>query len=150
MCRAHATVRGLLREIVAGAEDVAVADMEAGLEHFSRGTPRHVDVVLAVLEPYYRSLETGARVAELARDLGVGRVYAVANKVRDDADRSSIEGFCRQRSIALAGTIPHDEAIVEADRAGGALLDRSPASPAVAAVAALAEALLSGAAAQNV
>jgi CO dehydrogenase nickel-insertion accessory protein CooC1 len=40
MCRAHATVRGLRGEIVAGASDLAVADMEAGLEHLSRGTPR--------------------------------------------------------------------------------------------------------------
>jgi CO dehydrogenase maturation factor len=141
MCRTHATVRGLLAEIVSGAQDVAVADLEAGLENFSRGTPRHADAVLTVLEPYYRSLETGARIAELARELGVKRVEAVANKVRDADDTAAIESFCKARDLGLLGTIPHDDAILEADRAGTALLDRAPASAAVRAVQAIAERL---------
>src|ERR671923_2028724 len=97
MCRVHATVRGLLGEIVGGAGDVAVADMEAGLEHLSRGTPRHVGTILAVLEPYYRSLETGARVLELARELGIAGTYAVANKIRTGEDREAVEGLLPPR-----------------------------------------------------
>ncbi len=142
MCRVHATVRGLLGELVAGAEDVAVADMEAGLEHLSRGTPRHADRVLAVLEPYYRSLETGARVADLARELGVKEVHAVANKVRGEEDRRALEDFCRARGLALLGAVPHDEAVLTADREGKALLDHAPRSPAVWACEDLADRLL--------
>ena len=141
MCRAHATVRGLLGEIVSGAQDVAVADMEAGLENFSRGTPRHADAVLTVLEPYYRSLETGARVCDLARELGVKRVHAIANKVRSPADAEAIDSFCRGRGLELLGTVPHDDAILDADRAGAALLDRAPHSPAVRAIQGLADRL---------
>src|SRR5258705_4109713 len=115
MCRAHATVRGLLGEIVAGASDVAVADMEAGLEHLSRGTPRHTDAIVAVLEPYYRSLETGARVLDLTRELGITRAYAIANKVRTQEDRDAVEAFCRGRGLSLLATVPHDEAILDAD-----------------------------------
>ena len=144
MCRAHATVRGLIREIVAGAQDVTIADMEAGLEPLSRGTPRHTDVVVAVLEPYYRSLETAARVVELAKELGVARVCGVANKVRDDADRNAVEQFCRARQIELLGFVPFDEAIVEADRRGLALLDHAPLAPAVRAIEGIGQALLAG------
>jgi len=64
--------------------------MEAGLEHLSRGTGRHVSRLVAVLEPYYRSMETARNVAALAGELGVGEVVVVANKVRDDADRQAI------------------------------------------------------------
>jgi|SRR5436190_11265006 len=142
MCRAHATVRGLLGEIVAGASDIAVADMEAGLEHLSRGTPRYVDAIVAVLEPYYRSLETAARVVELTRELGVGQVHGVANKVRDQNDRRAIDEFCRARGISLIGVVPHDEAILEADRQGHALLDRSPDAPSVQAIGSIADRLL--------
>lgn len=142
MCRAHATVRGLLGEIVGGARDVAVADMEAGLENFSRGTPRHADAVLTVLEPYYRSLETGARVADLARELGVKRVQAVANKVRTAEDAKAIESFCRSRQLDLLGIVPHDEAILDTDREGKALLDWSPDSSSVRAIDRIADALL--------
>ncbi len=142
MCRVHATVRGLLGELVAGAEDVAVVDMEAGLEHLSRGTARHADRVLAVLEPYYRSLETGARVADLARELGVKGVHAVANKVRGEEDRRALEDFCRARGLALLGAVPHDELVLTADREGKALLDHASRSPAVRACEDLADRLL--------
>ena len=142
MCRAHATVRGLLGELVGSAEDVAIADMEAGLEHLSRGTPRHADAVIAVLEPYYRSLETGARVVDLARELGVAAVHVVANKVRGDADRKAIEDFCRGHGLAVLGVVPHDDAVLEADRDGGAVLDRAPGSPAMKAVEQIADRLL--------
>jgi len=142
MCRVHATVRGLLGEIVAGASDVAVADMEAGLEHLSRGTPRHTDAIVAVLEPYYRSLETGARVLDLTRELGITRAYAVANKLRTQEDRDAVEAFCRSRGLTLLGTVPHDEAILDADRQGVALLDHAPYAPAVRAIASIADQLL--------
>ncbi|MGI8843887.1 MAG: AAA family ATPase, partial [Gemmatimonadaceae bacterium] len=72
MCGAHATVRGLLGELVAhsaNGRDIIV-DMEAGLEHLSRGTGRHVSLFLAVVEPYYRSMETARRIVELAAELG--------------------------------------------------------------------------------
>lgn len=37
MCATHATVRSLIRELVSATTQVTVADMEAGLEHLSRG-----------------------------------------------------------------------------------------------------------------
>jgi CO dehydrogenase maturation factor len=142
MCRAHAAVRSLLRELLDAATDVAVADMEAGLEHFSRGTPRHTDTVISVVEPYYRSLETGARVVELARELGVPRVHVVANKIRDRGDAEAVAAFCQARGLELFASIPHDVAVLDADRARSALLDRAPDSAAVAAMTDLASRLL--------
>ncbi len=67
--------------------------MEAGLEHLSRGTGKHVSRFVAVLEPYYRSMETARRVAALAVELGVPDVMVLANKVRDEADRRAIAEF---------------------------------------------------------
>lgn len=142
MCRAHAAVRSVLRELLDGASDVAVADMEAGLENFSRGTPRHTDTVISVIEPYYRSLETGARVVELARELGVPRVLVVANKIRDQGDRDAVAAFCESRGLQLFASVPHDAAVLDADRARSALLDRAPGSAAVAAITDLAGRLL--------
>ena len=141
MCRAHATVRGIIREIVSGAEDVTIADMEAGLEPLSRGTPRHTDVVVAVMEPYYRSLETAARVIGLAKELGVARVCGVANKVRDEGDRTAVKQFCEARGIELLSVVPFDEAIIEADRLGCALIDHAPEAAAVLSIKDLARAL---------
>jgi len=146
MCRAHAAVRSVLRELLDGVTDVAVADMEAGLENFSRGTPRHTDTVISVIEPYYRSLETGARVVELARELGVPRVLVVANKIRDEGDREAVAAFCRTRGLDLFASVPHDDAVLDADRARSALLDRAPRSAAVTAITDLTTRLLAAAA----
>jgi CO dehydrogenase maturation factor len=142
MCRTHATVRSLLKEIVAGSDRLTITDMEAGLEHFSRGTTRHADVTLVVIEPYFKSMETAARIDALAKELGVKNVYAVANKVRDSMDERAIKEFCERRGMALLATVPFDEAILEADRAGLAPMDNNPASRSVAEITRIAEQLL--------
>lgn len=143
MCSAHATVRGLLGEIVARSqrERHVIVDMEAGLEHLSRGTGRHVSRFVAVLEPYYRSMETARNVAALAAELGVGDVVVVANKVRDAGDRSAIADFCRAHGLTLAGEIPFDSSMADAERRGGAPIDVAPHAPAVRAIAGLAATL---------
>ena len=141
MCRSHATVRELLGAVVAESCELTVVDLEAGLENFSRGTPRHADMLLIVLEPYYKSLETGRRVAELARELGTKHILGVANKVRSQADANAIQQFATPHGIQIAGSIPHDEAILDADRAGASPLDMNPHSPAVEAVQQMTEVL---------
>lgn len=140
MCSAHATVRGFLGEIVARADRDrhVIVDMEAGLEHLSRGTGRHVSRIVAVLEPYYRSMETARSVATLASELGIGDVVVIANKVRDAEDRSAIADFCRVHAMRLVGEVPFDAALAIVERGGGAPIDAAPDSPAVRAIAALA------------
>ena len=119
-----------------------VLDLEAGLEHMSRGTPRHVDVLLAVVEPYFRSLETGRRVVDLARELGVSEVRAVVNKVRNEGDREAVREFCSTHEIRPVAWIPYDDALLDAERDGMAPIDYDPASPAMAEIQRLAAALL--------
>src|SRR3989304_281872 len=122
MCGTHATVRSLIGELVGAATGVTVADMEAGLEHLSRGTPRHMDTIVAVIEPYFKSLETGRKAYELARELGVPRVHVVANKVRTTEDADSIRAFCDRHGLRLLASVPYDEAFLAADRGGKAPL----------------------------
>src|SRR5215831_3432499 len=73
VCGAQATVRGLLDDLTEQS-DTVVIDMEAGLEHLSRGTLRYVDTLLVVAEPYFKSMETAARCKPLAEDLGIPRI----------------------------------------------------------------------------
>jgi CO dehydrogenase maturation factor len=141
MCRNHATVRSLLAELVGSATGPTVADMEAGLENFSRGTPRHVDALLVVMEPYFRALETGARAAELGRELGIPRVEAIANKARTPEDERAVQEFCDAREIPIAGWVPFDENVLAAERSGRAVIDAYPESPVVSALASVAEGL---------
>lgn len=123
------------------AHPITVVDMEAGLEHLSRGTARHVDTLLVILEPYYKALETARRAAELGRELGVARVLGVANKIRDDADATAVREFATTHGIPVVGGIPLDDRIRKADLAGQAPIDVAD-SPAIAAIGALAASLL--------
>jgi CO dehydrogenase maturation factor len=147
MCGAHATVRGFLGELVAKSPDAfdVVVDMEAGLEHLSRGTGKHVSRFLAVVEPYYRSMETARRVADLAAELGITEVGAVLNKVRNEADREAVASYCAAHNMKIVGQIPYDPDLADAERAGQPPVDYSAASPSIAAMRRLATDLLDGA-----
>jgi CO dehydrogenase maturation factor len=134
-------VRGIIRELGEAGGDITILDLEAGLEHLKRGTPRHTDAILVVAEPYYRSLETATRTAELGRELGIPRVAVVANKVRDEHDDEWIRKVFHPRQVEVIGTVPFDSSVVEADRQPAALIDVEPDAPAVRAVAAVLEAL---------
>lgn len=144
MCGAHATVRGFLGELIARAPDAydVVVDMEAGLEHLSRGTGKHVSRFLTVVEPYYRSMETARRIAELAEELGIGEVLAVTNKIRNDADRAAVSSFCAVHKLAVVAEIPYDETLAEAERTGQPPLDYREDGPAVTAIRGLIARLL--------
>jgi CO dehydrogenase maturation factor len=126
------------------AEDVCILDTEASPEHLARGTARYADAMLAVVEPYYKSLETGRRMAVLAKDLGLERVALVANKVRDERDLAAVQEFARANDLEIAGVIPFDDRMPDAEREGVAPLDFAPDTAAVAAIGELAERMVDG------
>jgi CO dehydrogenase maturation factor len=135
----HATVRSLIEVAGEAEEDVCILDTEASPEHLSRGTARYADAMFAVVEPYYKSLETGRRMAALAQDLGLERVALIANKIRDDHELDAVREFAGQHGLEIAGVVPFDEAMQVAERERVAPLDFAPDAPAVAAIARLAE-----------
>ena len=143
MCRAHSTAREVLSEVVEDRDEVTVMDMVAGVEHLGRGTAKDVDTLLVVVEPYYKSLETGQRTRDLAAELDIPDVRVVANKVRDGHDREAIEEFCGENDLEIATVVPYDEAIRRADQEGVAPIDHDSGAPGVEAVRKLADDLLS-------
>ena len=140
----HATVRSVIETASEAEEDVCILDTEASPEHLSRGTARYADTMLAVVEPYFKSLETGRRMAVLARDLGLERVALVANKIRDERELAAVREFAEANGLDVAGVVPFDERLPEAERAQAAPLDFAPDSAAVTAIGDLAERLLEG------
>lgn len=136
LCSAHAVVSSLLEDL--GRPDrVVVVDMEASPEHLSRGTVRHVDAVLLVAEPYYRSLETVRRMAALVAELPVPLVAVVGNKLRTQEDREAVEEFSARHGLAFVAAVPWSDEVLAADRDRAAVIDREGALPVVRAVEAL-------------
>ena len=122
-CAGHATVRSLLADALEDV-DVALVDMEAGLEHLSRsgGTLAHADLLLVVCEPTRKSVLTAARTAALAAELGIPHVLAVGNKARTPEDAAFFREALTAEGIELAGVLPYDAQVAAADRAGDVAL----------------------------
>jgi CO dehydrogenase maturation factor len=133
----------MLGDLLSDDHQLTIADMEAGLEHLSRsgGTLRHVDILLVVLEPYKKALETARRTLQLATDLGIPRIYGVGSKVEDDQDREIVESFSKELGLELLAIVPYDEVARKADRNGQAVIDADPNSEAVTAVERLLDAI---------
>ena len=138
LCSSHAAIAALLADLRARDEQrPVIVDMEASPEHLARGTAADVDVMLLVTEPYYRSLETTARLASLAAQTAITTVQVVANKIRSTADAEAVREFCERHGLCLAAEVPWSDAATAADRAGRPLLDACPDDPAVRAIAQL-------------
>src|SRR5919206_610565 len=105
----HATVRSVIEAASDRSGDVCILDTEASPEHLSRGTAQYADAMLCVVEPYFKSLETGRRMAALAKDLGLERVALVANKVRDERELEAVRQFASNHDLEIAAAIPFDE-----------------------------------------
>jgi CO dehydrogenase maturation factor len=117
VCPENAFVKNLIEHLVLRRGEDVVMDMEAGVEHFGRGTAQSCDALLVVVEPSRKSVESAKRIAKLAKDIGIKKAFAVANKIRSDRDRKFIEeGLGREMETVEA--IPFSQDILETDRSG--------------------------------
>ncbi|MGC9444849.1 MAG: AAA family ATPase [Candidatus Methanospirareceae archaeon] len=121
-CPENAFLRALLRHVLFK-ESTVILDMEAGIEHLGRGTARGVDLMLTVVEPGMRSVETVARIKTLGEDIGITRFAAVINKVTSAEVAQKIETFLVELAIPVLGIVPYDQALIQADLEGRAPLD---------------------------
>ena len=81
ICPATAIVKALLVHLIIARDDILIMDMEAGLEHLGRATAQSMDALVVVVNPDRWSVQTARRVRELAGDLGMKNVFAVANRL---------------------------------------------------------------------
>ncbi len=123
-CSSHTTVRSLLGAAIEEEADLTLVDMEAGLEHLSRsgGTLAYADVLLMVMEPTVKSILTAARTVPLARELGIPRVYGVGNKAQP-GDEEFYARVAAEHGVPMAGVVPFDRVLGDADRRGEAVPD---------------------------
>jgi len=123
-CPEGTLLQALLSHLILLRDEVVILDMEAGIEHLSRGTTKAIDKLIIVVEPGRRSIETAQTIIALARDLGVENIGVVGNKIRSDSDQEFIATALPD--IEILGFIPYDPAINEADLANRPLFSASP------------------------
>lgn len=122
-CPEGALLQALVSHLLVQRNEVVILDMEAGIEHLSRGTTKAVDRLIIVVEPGRRSIETARTISQLAEDIGVERVSVVGNKVRSEGDKEFIQSALPDADFL--GFIPYDPAITEADLASRPVIESS-------------------------
>ena len=143
MCGSHTVVRELVNAALTSEQgQIMVLDTEASLEHMKRGTSKYVDKIYTVVEPYYRSLEAASRFAEMAKQLGIGQVEAIANKVRTIEDETAIREYCAKINLPIAVFVPFDEEVMAADLIGKSVMDYNPKAKVVKALDKLRDSIL--------
>ena len=125
-CPEHVLLRRLISHLILRLDEVVILDMEAGIEHLTRGTAGSVDAFIVVVEPGQRSLQTARHVESLARGLGVKEVFVVGNKIQKDTDRQFIEK--NLGGMKILGYMSFAGDTVQADLDGRSPYDASPAA----------------------
>lgn len=111
-----------------------VADLAAGTRQPMFRWTRFAGVVVVVCDATAKSIATARRLEKVGTHLVVNRA----------AGQADIDRVISAVTLPLLGVVPDDPAVGEADRAGHALIDAAPASPAVRSIRQIATRLVEG------
>jgi CO dehydrogenase maturation factor len=110
--------REFLKRLRLQEDEVALIDMEAGIEHFGRGVEASIDSVLIVTEPSFDSLELAEKINSLAAEVGVERVWTILNKIRSKELALRLREELEERGISVVGSIGHEPEILQSGLEG--------------------------------
>ena len=123
VCPASVLLKALMRNLILKKDEMIILDMEAGVEHLGRKTAEAVDLMIIVVEPGLKSLETAERIKRLANDIGIEEILCVVNKVSNLEEEEFVKSKLDELGIEVIGTIPRDPIVVKGDMEGKALVD---------------------------
>jgi CO dehydrogenase maturation factor len=103
--------REFLKRLSLQKDEMAVVDMEAGIEHFGRGVETSIDSVLVVTEPSFDSLELAEKINSLAAEVGVERVRAVLNKIGAKEIAFRLREELEERGVSVIESIGYEPEI---------------------------------------
>jgi CO dehydrogenase maturation factor len=102
--------REFLNKLRLGDNEIAIVDMEAGIEHFGRGIDNGIDVVLVVVEPSLESITLAGKIKDLASGLHKN-IWAVVNKTGSKSLIDEIKSNFKQKGLKTIGMIPYDASV---------------------------------------
>jgi len=112
--------REFLKKLRLGENEIALIDMEAGVEHFGRGIDESIDRILLVVEPSFESITVADKIKGLAGAMNKS-VSAVLNKIDSGKTVHKLEGELKIKNIEVIEIIPNDPLVFEACLEGRAI-----------------------------
>jgi CO dehydrogenase maturation factor len=112
-CPEGAFLKALLTHTILQREEVVLVDLAAGVEFMGRASIQGIDALILVVEPGSRSIETARNMTKMAKELGIGCVGAIANKITEDAQTDIIRS--QLDDVTLLGTLKYSRLLQQAD-----------------------------------
>jgi CO dehydrogenase maturation factor len=100
--------REFLKKLALQEDELAIVDMEAGVEHFGRGVDTSIDSILIIVEPPLESVNVGQKIHDLAAGIGIKNVWAIMNKVPSEEISIRLKTELEKRHIEVVGCIYYD------------------------------------------
>lgn len=110
--------REFLKKLALAENELAIVDMEAGVEHFGRGVDTSIDSVLIVVEPPLESVNVAQKIHDLASGIGIRNVWAIMNKVPSEEIATRLKAELQKRRIEVIGCIYFDADIFSSSLEG--------------------------------
>jgi CO dehydrogenase maturation factor len=112
--------REFLKKLTPNENEIVIADMEAGVEHFGRGIDDSIDTIILVVEPSMESIEVAVKIRDLTFDMKKD-LRPILNKINSNADAEELKDILKRKFIDVIGVIPYDQEIFKAGFKGQAI-----------------------------
>lgn len=127
ICPETTFLRALLKHLVLKRDEILILDTEAGVEHLGRKVAENFNMMLVVVEPSGKAIETANRIFELSKDIGVKKIFGIGNKVSNEVQKEYIQS---NLAFPVLEHIPLDQEVINGDMEGKPLFEIRKNSPA--------------------
>ncbi|MCG2789700.1 MAG: hypothetical protein L6405_07125 [Actinomycetia bacterium] len=112
-CPENILLKRLFKHLVIDRDEIIILDMEAGIEHLGRGTCENMDMLIIVIEPGLRSIQTAYAVQKMAKDLGIKSLFIVINKIKSDEEKKLLKESLKD--FEVLGELPYSDKVRQSD-----------------------------------
>lgn len=112
-CPEGAFLKALLTHTILQRQEVVLVDLAAGVEFMGRASVQGINALILVVEPGSRSIETAKNVTRMAKELGIGFVGAIANKITEEGQTDIIRS--QLDDVILLGALKYSRLLQQAD-----------------------------------
>jgi CO dehydrogenase maturation factor len=111
-CPMGVLCREFLKKLLLDDNEIAIVDMEAGVEHFGRGVVEAIDQIVVVVEPSFDSLKMAEKINSLASGMHK-KLAVVVNKTVSEAVSLKMMRELSADGIKIIGYVPIDPLVSE-------------------------------------
>ncbi len=123
-CPENVLLKSLFNHLVIRQKEIVILDMEAGIEHLGRGTCENMDMLIIVIEPGLRSIQTAETVRRMSKDLGIKTLFVVINKLKNNEETKLVKD--KLKGLEVIGMLPYSEKVRESDLKNFSPCDTDP------------------------